>query len=121
MKRIICILCILTCLLTACVGRGKPAGMSQECFDLGCKAMDAADAFIDGKISAVVAAGQVQDCCQRLSELPTDQADGVQSVVSVCEQIAYMLVRAANGDKYAAKEITAARNSLARTLGQSTR
>ncbi len=121
MKRTICILCLLTCLLTACTGRSKPAGMSEKCFDLGCKAMDATDAFIDGDISAVVAAGQVQDYCQRLSALPTDQADGVQSVVNACEQIGYMLVRAANGDKYAATEILTARNDLARTLGQSTR
>lgn len=118
MKRILCLLCILTCLLTACAAGVKPAGMSQDCYDLGRKALDAVDAFLDGNVSAVAAAGQVQDFCQRLSALPTDQADGVQSVVSSCEQIGYMLVRAANGDKYAAKEVETARNNLARTLGE---
>ena len=121
MKRIICLLCILTCLFTSCAVDGKPAGMSQDCYDLGCKALDATDAFLDGDITAVAAAGQVQDYCQRLSELPTDQADGVQSVVNSCEQIAYMLLRAANGDKYAAQEVETARNTLAQTLGQSER
>lgn len=121
MKRIICIICLLTCLLTACTGRSKPADMSQECFDLGCKAMDAADDFIDGEMSAIVAAGVVQEQCQKLGELPTDQADGVQAVLRCCEQMSYMLVRAANGDHYAASELITARNDLARAIGQSTR
>ena len=118
MKRMICVLCILTCLLTACMGNNKPAGMSDKCFEYGCKVIEAVDAYLDGDIKAVAAAGQVQDYCQRLSELPVDQAAGVQTVANQCEQISYMLVRAANGDKYAAQELETARNTLARTLGQ---
>lgn len=52
MRKVASLLCALLC-VGALVGcSGKPRNMSEEVYELGCKALDTVDAFLDADISA---------------------------------------------------------------------
>ena len=121
MKRLLLILCALTLLLSGCSFGRKPVDLSNDCYTMAINILDVTDDYLDGTITAVVAAGQIQDLCRTLSGIPNEEGSKNQLVTSYCEMLSYTLMLVADGDYINAKEILHTRNSLAELLGKAPR
>lgn len=121
MKRLLCIIILFSLLLTGCSSWDKPSNLSLNCYKLGLNILAATDDYLDNKITAVVAAGQVQDLCRTLGSYP-DQPNTIDhEVKKYCEMLSYTLTQVAGGDYLNAREIINTRNYLADFLGKSKR
>lgn len=118
MKRFVCLLLILGFLLTGCSSMKKPSNISSTSYNIGIKVLEATDDYLDQKISAVVAAGQIQDLCRELSSVRDEQGPHDQQVKNYCEVLSYTLMLVADGDHINSKEIITTRNTLATLLGE---
>ena len=121
MKRLLLLLCILSLLLTGCSVSRRPSNLSTNCYKNAMEVLDTVDDYLDGKITAVVAAGQVQDLCRTLSGVPNEDGTMNQQVTSYCEVLSYTLTLVADGDFINEKEIITTRNILADLLGEKLR
>ncbi len=121
MKRLFPLFLILCLLLTGCDFMNRGADLSSNCKKIGLSILEVTDDYLDGNITPIVAAGQIQDLCRQLSTVPDETGSKNQMVKNYCEVLGYTLTRVANGDKYNAKEIITTRNNLAALLGESTR
>ena len=122
MKRLFIILCMISLLLTGCsVGGNKAADLSKDCYKIAIEVLETTDDYLDGKITAVIAAGQIQDLCRTLSGVPNEEGTMNQQVTSYCEMLSYTLMLVADGDFINEKEIITTRNVLAQMLGEKAR
>ena len=121
MKRLVCIGFLLIFLLTACSELEKPPNLSSPCYKIGINVLSATDDYLDKKISAAVAAAQIQDLCRSLSKLPDELGSQDQQVKNYCEMLSYTIMLVADGDFLNEKEIINTRNSLATLLRQDTK
>lgn len=118
MKRLLLMICLLSLLLTGCNLRQTPSNLSNNCYAAAIKVLDVTDDYLDNKITAVVAAGQIQDICRNLSSLPDEAGTQDQDVKSYCEVLSYTIMLVADGDYINEKEIIHTRNYLAKLLGE---
>jgi hypothetical protein len=80
--------------------------------------LETTDDYLDGKISPVIAAGQIQDLCRALSGVPDETGMQNQQVNNYCEMLSYTMTLVADGDYINQKEIVNTRNYLAKLLGE---
>lgn len=120
-KRFLCILILISLLLTGCSGLRKPANLSSTCYTIAMNVLSATDQYLDKQITAVIAAGQIQDLCRTLSSLPDEEGTRNQDVKNYCEMLSYTIMLVADGDHINEKEIIHTRNYLATLLGQDIR
>lgn len=118
MKRILSIILLICLFLTGCTQYTKPANLSSDAYQIGINVLSTTDDYLDQKISASVAAGQIQDLCRTLSEVPDEQGAHDQQVKNYCEMLSYTIMLVADGDHINKKEIITTRNSLATLLGR---
>ena len=118
MKRLLSLLLILPCLLSGCFMNRRPVYLSKSCYEFGLEVLYATDDYLNGKTTAVVAAGKVQDVCRFLSNIPEEAGTQNQLVRNYCEMLGYALMLVADGDQYNEKEIINTRNYLAELLGE---
>lgn len=121
MKRICIIFCLLCYLLTGCSFKREPTNLSSDCYKTAIEILEVTDDYLDGNITPVVAAGQIQDLCRTLSEIPNEEGTDNQAVQSYCEMLSYTLMLVADGDYINEKEIHHTRNYLATLLNESER
>ena len=117
MKRFFCILLMGCLCLTGCSLGSRPANLSSTCYRLANNILQTTDDYLDQEITAVVAAGQIQDLCRTLSTHPDEAGTYDQEVKSYCEMLSYTIMLVADGDHINAKEIITTRNILASFLG----
>ncbi len=118
MKRFLFLFLILGFLMTGCSSLNKPSNLSSVSYKIGIKVLDTTDDYLDQKITAVVAAGQIQDLCRDLSAVPDETGSKDQEVKNYCEVLSYTLMLVADGDHINEKEIIHTRNTLATLLGK---
>ena len=118
MKRILCLICVLSLFLTGCSFSDKSSKLSTKCYDLGLNVLSVTDGYLNNKISAVVAAGQIQDLCRTLSALPDEAGTDDQNVKNYCEILGYTMMLIADGDHINEEGIIHTRNYLASLLGE---
>lgn len=118
MKRLICIFLFINLFLTGCSIFNRPANLSRNCYTISLNILGTTDDYLDGKITAVVAAGQIQDLCRTLSASPDEAGTLDQEVKSYCEMLSYTIMLVADGDHINEKEIINTRNTLASLLGE---
>ncbi len=124
MKRIIYLISvvyILSFLLSGCSFFHRPSNVSNNCYDLGMNVIKITDEYLDKKITAVVAAGQIQDLCRILSALPEQEGVDDQIVKNYCEILSYTFMRISEGDGELYMDVLSIRNYLADTLGEVSR
>ena len=121
MKRLLLMVCALSLLLSGCSFRNQPVDLSSDCYRISIKILEVTDDYLDGDITPVIAAGQVQDLCRTLSGIPNEEGSKNQIVTNYCEMLSYTLMLVADGDHMNAKEILHTRNTLADLLGEDTR
>lgn len=121
MKRILCVICIIGFLLTGCSVFNRPSNLSINCYTIALNILSVTDDYLDKEISAVVAAGQIQDLCRTLSAVPDEAGTHDQEVKSYCEMLSYTVMLVADGDHINKKEIVNTRNILASLLGENAR
>lgn len=121
MKRLLCIISIVCLFFTGCSFMNRPSNLSPNCYKLGLNVLSVTDDYLDKKISAVVAAGQIQDLCRTLSSLPDEAGTHDQNVKNYCEMLSYTIMLVADGDHINEKEIIHTRNYLATFLGEQER
>ena len=121
MKRLLWMICILSLLLTGCSMNNKAVDLSASCYQLSVEILSVTDDYLDGDITAVIAAGQVQDLCRTLSGVPNEEGSKNQLVINYCEMLSYTLMLVADGDHINEKEIITTRNTLAGLLGEKPR
>ena len=121
MKRLLWIFCILSLLLTGCSFGNKAVDLSASCYELSSEILHVTDDYLDGNITVVIAAGQVQDLCRTLSGVPNEDGTKNQLVINYCEMLGYTLMLVADGDHTNEKEIITTRNTLAGLLGEDPR
>ncbi len=118
MKRLILIFFALSLLLTGCSFQKQPVNLSSDCYIISIEILDVTDDYLDGQITPVIAAGQIQDLCRTLSGVPNETGTMNQMVTNYCEMLSYTLMLVANGDHINEKEILNTRNTLADLLGE---
>lgn len=121
MKRLFCILIAFSLLLAGCSVFSKPSNLSNKCYNIGMNVLSVTDDYLDNTISAVIAAGQIQDLCRTLSGVPDEAGTSDQQVKNYCEMLSYTITLVADGDHINEKEIVHTRNYLASLLGESAR
>ena len=118
MKRICCMLIVLALLLSGCFLKNKPATVSGDCYQIGMSVLETTDDYLDGDITAIVAAGQIQNRCREFGGVQGDLTTDNQAVENYCEILSYTLTLVADGDHINAGEIINTRNDLAALLGE---
>ncbi len=121
MKRLLClisVICILSLLLSGCSFFYRPSNISKNCYDVGMNVLNITDEYLDGKIYAVVAAGQIQDFCRILSALPEQAGVEDQNVKNYCDILSYTFVLISEGDGEYHMDVISTRNYLADILGE---
>ena len=78
-------ICILSLLLTGCSMKNKAVDLSAGCYQLSVEILSVTDDYLDGDITAVIAAGQVQDLYRTLSGIPNEEGSKNQLVINYCE------------------------------------
>ncbi len=121
MKRLWIFICIFSMLLTGCsIGRNS-VNLSPECYRIAKEILEITDDYLDGRITAVIAAGQIQGQCRTLGGVPHEEGTMNQQVTSYCEILSYNLALVAEGELMNERDIIATRNTLADLLGEKTR
>ncbi len=121
MKRLLLMLCVICLLLTGCSLGNQGVNLSADCYRISKEVLSVTDDYLDGKITAVIAAGQIQDLCRTLSGIPNEAGSKNQLVTNYCEVLSYTLMLVADGDHINEKEILQTRNILADLLGEGKR
>lgn len=105
-------LMVLALALSLCIfGCGKPAGMSQEAYDIGNDAVAVTEKYLAGKISSDEAANELQKCSDEMDSAPA--GDSGRSELDISADIGYLhfFVSAEKDD-----EVKTILESLKRTL-----
>ena len=121
MKRFLILLCLLSLLLSGCSLRNRGVSLSPACRVSAMEVLSVTDQYLDNKLSAVLAAGRINDLCLSLSITPPEPGASNQLVVSACDTINHTIMLIVEGYQIDHTELLTARNSLAYLLGQKTR
>ncbi len=121
MKRLLLLICAISLLLSGCSFRKQSVNLSSDCHKIAKEILKTTDDYLDGHISPVIAAGQIQDLCRTLSGIPNEKGANNQLVTNYCEMLSYTLMLVADGDHINEKEILHTRNTLADLLGENHR
>ena len=116
----ILLLICFSILFSGCSSLRRPVTLSPTSYDAAMNILDITDQYLDGKITAVYAAGQTQNLCSILETLPETAGTQESSVKNYSELIAHMLMQLAEGDSVEISELIQTRNYLATLLGERT-
>lgn len=105
--------------LVAC-GNSKPADMTDEVYDLGIRALNAADDYIDNKPTADYASAIISDCSSKLETL-TGHIAAPRPDVMVCISVTILSTFFTISEEHTMAEFIEKRNFLAEKLNMPTR
>ena len=110
---------ILLFSLVAC-GNSKPSDMTDEVYDLGIRALNAADDYIDNKPTADYASAIISDCASKLRTL-TEHITASQPDIMVCISVTILSTFFTISEEHTMAEFIEKRNFLAEKLNMPTR
>lgn len=105
-------------LLSGCSSLRRPVTLSPTSYDTAMNILSVTDQYLDGKITAVYAAGQIQNLCNILETLPETAGTQEFAVKNYSELLAHMFMQLAEGDPVEFSDIIQTRNYLATLLGE---
>ena len=121
MKRILClisILCMISLATSGCSLFLRPTNISKTCYSVGINVLEITDKYIDGKITAVDAAGQIQDQCTILDALPEQKGTEDQNVKNYCNILSHTFMLLSEDNHQEEENLIPNRNFLATLLGK---
>ena len=121
MKRLLFLFCLLSLLLTGCSLKKKPVTLSPDCHISATEILKITDDYLDGDITAVIAAGQIRDLCFTLNGIYNEPGSMNPVVTNYCEILSYNLTQITEGEQTDNTELLNTRNILADLLGQNKR
>ena len=113
-RYIIIIFSVMLLLLTSCTN-SKPAGMSDNDYDMGIKILDTVDKYLDGDLNESEAHNKIDKLVQQIENTDNDTTTSLMSTTS--NLIAFDILRV-KSNSISILEIKEERDKLAKTLGQ---